>query len=318
MKMKTNKDYPATHSMSTAWFCADLDGNVAIIDIDDDGPVPVGTNEGSYVYEIWSESLPTHTEERIYDLPLTDEQIAPLLLPKDDEEDIWAKDYGTYANRYWDNVIVKIDMSKLDVLRKALSHKDKDGHYISSEAICLSRKHGLFHLDLDYDREAVKILQDAGAILEVYNAPSIWPVYKDEDEPPYNMKDYPFFLYHQDYTPGFLPAERITSPRFPLKVEQLSKEQQAKIKTLPLKFCESKFILLAEHVPVWGAYTTQYRYDGKIWDMLAKNDKEVVYYNTSTHSIIEEETMKSLIENGEAKMLDSWDWQEDPTKNKEI
>ena len=315
--MKTNKDYPATHSMSTAWFCADLDGNVAIIDIDDDGPVPVGTNEGSYVYEIWSESLPTHTEERIYDLPLTDEQIAPLLLPKDDEEDIWAKDYGTYANRYWDNVIVKIDMSKLDVLRKALSHKDKDGHYISSEAICLSRKHGLFHLDLDYDREAVKILQDAGAILEVYNAPSIWPVYKDEDEPPYNMKDYPFFLYHQNYTPGFLPAERITSPRFPLKVEQLSKEQQAKIKTLHLKFSESKFILLAEHVPVWGAFTTQYKYDGKIWDMLAKNDKEVVYYNTFTHSIIEYETMKSLIKKGEAKMMDSWNWQEDPTKSKE-
>ena len=55
--MKIDKEYPATHSMSTAWFCADMDGNVTIIDIADDGPVPVGTggyNEGTYVYEIWS------------------------------------------------------------------------------------------------------------------------------------------------------------------------------------------------------------------------------------------------------------------------
>jgi len=318
--MKKDKEYPATHSMSTAWFCADLDGNVAIIDIEDDGPVPVGTggyNEGTYVYEIWSDTFPTHTEEIICDLPLTDEQIAPMLLPKVDEKDIWINDDGSYTNRYWDNVIVKMDMSKLDVLRTALIHKDKDGYYISCKAICLSRKRGLFHLDLDYDKEAVKTLQEAGAILEVYNAPSIWPVYNDEDEPPYNMKDFPFFLYHQDYTPGFLPAERITSPRFPLKVEQLSKEVQARIQTLPLKFNEAKFILLAEHVPVWGAYTTQYKYDGKIWDMLGKNDKEVVYYNTSTHSIIDDETMKSLIEKGEAEMLDSWNWQNDPTKNKE-
>lgn len=40
--MKTDKEYPATHSMSTAWYCADEEGNVAIIDIEDDGPVPVG------------------------------------------------------------------------------------------------------------------------------------------------------------------------------------------------------------------------------------------------------------------------------------
>lgn len=106
-----------------------------------------------------------------------------------------------------------------------------------------------------------------------------------------------------------MPAERISSPQFPLKVEQLSKDQQAKIQTLPLKFSDSKFICLAEHVPVWGAYTTQYKYDGKIWDMLAKNDKEVVCYNTYTHSIIKEEIMKSLIEDGEAEILDSWNWQ---------
>ena len=38
--MKTTKEYPATHSMSTAWFYADENGEVAIIEFEDNGPVP--------------------------------------------------------------------------------------------------------------------------------------------------------------------------------------------------------------------------------------------------------------------------------------
>lgn len=33
--MKLFKEYPATHSMSTAWYCVDEDGNVWIFDIED-------------------------------------------------------------------------------------------------------------------------------------------------------------------------------------------------------------------------------------------------------------------------------------------
>ena len=38
--MKQYKEYPATHSMSTAWYVADEDGNVAIMDYNENGPVP--------------------------------------------------------------------------------------------------------------------------------------------------------------------------------------------------------------------------------------------------------------------------------------
>ena len=38
--MKFEKEYPATHSMSTAWFGIDEDGDVALIKFDDNGPVP--------------------------------------------------------------------------------------------------------------------------------------------------------------------------------------------------------------------------------------------------------------------------------------
>ena len=32
--MITDKEYPATHSMATSWYCVDEDGNVGIFDID--------------------------------------------------------------------------------------------------------------------------------------------------------------------------------------------------------------------------------------------------------------------------------------------
>ena len=37
--MKTTKEFPATHSMDTEQFIADADGNIALFDFDDDGPV---------------------------------------------------------------------------------------------------------------------------------------------------------------------------------------------------------------------------------------------------------------------------------------
>ena len=39
--MKTMKEFPATHSMSTEWFVVDEEGNIALFDFDENGPVPV-------------------------------------------------------------------------------------------------------------------------------------------------------------------------------------------------------------------------------------------------------------------------------------
>ena len=38
--MKLTKEYPATHSMSTSWFAIDDEGNVALLNFEDNGPVP--------------------------------------------------------------------------------------------------------------------------------------------------------------------------------------------------------------------------------------------------------------------------------------
>ena len=45
--MLQDKEYPATHSMSTAWYVADEDGNVGIMDFNENGPVPWQMGENS-------------------------------------------------------------------------------------------------------------------------------------------------------------------------------------------------------------------------------------------------------------------------------
>ena len=63
--MKTNKEYPATHSMSTAWYCVDEDGNVGIFDIEDNGPVPVGGYTQDGVEDVfWEDFSPRPTRSR--------------------------------------------------------------------------------------------------------------------------------------------------------------------------------------------------------------------------------------------------------------
>ena len=55
--MITDREYPATHSMSTAWYCVDEDGNVGIFDIDDNGPIPEGGNEQNSVEDVFWEDF---------------------------------------------------------------------------------------------------------------------------------------------------------------------------------------------------------------------------------------------------------------------
>lgn len=43
--MIIDKEYPATHSMSTAWYIVDEDGNVGIMDVNENGPSIVNYRE---------------------------------------------------------------------------------------------------------------------------------------------------------------------------------------------------------------------------------------------------------------------------------
>lgn len=49
--MKKNKEYPATHSMDTAWFACDLDGNIAIFQFEEKTKVNIDflTSHSMYI-----------------------------------------------------------------------------------------------------------------------------------------------------------------------------------------------------------------------------------------------------------------------------
>lgn len=71
--MKQDKEYPATHSMATAWYMVDDEGNIGIMDYEDNGPVPFGVEESIPVY-----SLLFGYDDGISDIvnfDLTDEQV---------------------------------------------------------------------------------------------------------------------------------------------------------------------------------------------------------------------------------------------------
>ena len=73
--MKTDKEYPATHSMDTAWFVSDLDGNVAIFQFEEDGPGPI-----PYTNLHTDELIPMLGEEKegISVMPFTQKQVEEL------------------------------------------------------------------------------------------------------------------------------------------------------------------------------------------------------------------------------------------------
>ena len=91
--MKTKKEFPATHPMSTEWFVADQDGNIALFNFGEDGPIPEQIDFGDDCGSLEDISAPD--EDGINSLELTDEQTADMLkrfkpissLSKDNEYD---------------------------------------------------------------------------------------------------------------------------------------------------------------------------------------------------------------------------------------
>ena len=131
--MKIDKEYPATHSMSTSWYIADIDGNVGILDYNENGPVPWETEQSDTESLVYGHCENYDTKDYIR-IDLTDDQIDDLMEnphhPKD--EDLWF------------NCIFEIDLEQeTDFLELA---KSPD---VEIE-LCISKERGLYYVDI-YD-----------------------------------------------------------------------------------------------------------------------------------------------------------------------
>lgn len=309
--MKTDKEYPATHSMSTAWYCVDEDGNVGIFDIDDNGPVPTeGCHEEWNVDDVFWDLFSQKGEDAFKDLRLDLEQINSLLGPIKDPDKWKEWEHGDWYNRHWYNVVVRIDMSKLDIFKKACA---LDNLY---DPVCLSRKDGLFYINLAFNRKGVELLEENHVIISKQRAPHYSNYREDEQGRMIQEAEnnrFPIFIYYQDYNPNYEPAVRISNPAHPFRKEQLPKEIQDKITSLPVKFKDREKIQLAEFLPVDIQCTMEYVYDGQIWCELATSDDSLMYYNEKTRAIINKETMDKLIAEGKAEDYE-WDKHRDLRK----
>lgn len=299
--MKTDKEYPATHSMSTAWYCVDEEGNVGIFDIDDNGPVPVGGYKQNCVEEVFYEDF-SHDEAQYRSLHLKPEQITQMLEPID-IEDVWEKNAidKSLTNVSWMDVIVQIDMEKLNIFIKAYEMHAHPNYPL----ICLSEEQGLFCTDFFSNKAGVDLLEQNDVVKAKFKAPRY--DYTDEEDVELKKRiheenqKFPIYIYRQNYWPFHDPALRETSPASPIKLEQLPDNIKNKVIKLPVKFKEREDIQLAEFVPVSDIHSIEYVYDGKIWSELAKNSTEKMYYHVGSHTTMDEKTMRSHIVKGEAE-----------------
>ena len=250
--MLIDKEYPATHSMDTSWFCVDDNGEVAIFDVEANGPVPDGVSQGNVAADlIFNEVLVP--EGGILRSNLTDQQVLDFF--EDKWETVPARD------TYWGDPVFMIDTSKRQIFLnyfadQKVEQEDMDKYEHKLRPVCLSYSLGIYLVDLDafefgeglsnpharflFDNHIVLKFADAGFIdLDIYDrTPTVCP----------------YYVYGNDWDPTF-PHERLTVPKHPVKLEQMPEEIRKSIIRIPVQFRDAESVCFAkECLSYAGAY----------------------------------------------------------------
>jgi len=230
--MKTTKEFPATHSMSTEWFVADEEGNIALFDFEEEGPVPVQINEAdSFSY---MEDLCVPDENGINTLELSEEQIGDMLKHfKPISEFTENDDYSCLVQVADDeNCLKGFLMLFKDGIECCLSHKER-----------IFLVHDFLKYDMPEDLEK-KILDSIKQVCTgFYQAVCEGDYLSSKSEPVY-----PFFCYQQPYNSSVYLPERTAVPAHPLKESQIPEEKRKKLIRIPVRFSECTGFQIAQYV----------------------------------------------------------------------
>lgn len=256
--MKTNKEYPATHSMMTSWFFVDEDDNVAIMSMDDNGPIPLEAMGSDNSIESLMYDDVAEEENGIKKLNLTDDQVLAMLEPfwkEDVPEDICF--YDTIFQVYEDKK--DVFLQHLNNLREKL---DDTWHY---QVYILSEKQNIFLVNNIKDHHDA-FLKDNKVVKRFCESPD-WDniTFREELVGVMEMLQdrCPYFLYDNDYNYVY-PHERISVPAHPVKFQQMPERLRDKIIRLPLRFAETPKIQLAYEHPCYSS----------VWHSLFDEDGE--------------------------------------------
>ena len=249
--MLYNKEYPATHSMSTAWFFVDQDDNVAIFDFDDNGPIPKEAfrTENGVTDLCFSDSV--EEKDGVSQLPFSDEQVLDML------DGLWRTEVED--DYYWCDDIFQVNKDKLPEFfeyLKAPRKKVKEKWDNSFNPICLSKDLGIYKVGLDsYDygeglkNPYAKYLFDNEIVSRYCRCPYYdgdldeWLSEKKTIELDAHdvHRNCPYYIYVGDYD-ARMPHEMVSSPKHPMKLSQMPAHLQGKVSRLNLKFSESPII----------------------------------------------------------------------------
>lgn len=280
--MKLSKEYPATHSMSTAWYVADADGNVAIIDYNDNGPVPWETEETCIECLIYGHCENAGTNEYL-SIELSDKQIDDLMekphMPED--EDLWC------------DCVFEIDLEQVDAFLRLAKNSD-----FTIEK-CISKERGLYLVNCINSSKMKKkkaVVIKSSSLDRMINEGMIKRIFKTKD---FFIRDFwkdgklffdykfssaPYFIYKQPYWNELL-AERLNIPEHPVKLNQFPESLRKRVPRIPIKFSEYQKFQIAEWHPCDFEYDDEKVVNGCRYGLLTLTDGTKAYVMSDMNEI---------------------------------
>lgn len=235
--MKLDKEYPATHSMATDWFGIDSEGNVALIEFEDNGAVPALVGEQGFQSLVWEEQPMRNPQTGMLEISLTPDQLEGLIscfeftteLP---EGHIW-------------NGIWRIDTSYTALFLETI--QSERIHYV-----VLSQEQGVYYVDNLWSEEhgaTIERLRGAEYILG-YAEAELEPTAgrgQARNSLAERYTSIPYYVYTQDYSDHLL--YRLNLPEHCIQEGQMSQAWRARALRLPFSFAEARTIQIARHYP---------------------------------------------------------------------
>ncbi|MDO4505633.1 MAG: hypothetical protein Q4B64_01655 [Spirochaetales bacterium] len=235
--MKTNKEFPATHSMSTSWFVADEEGNIALFDFDDNGPVPNNIPSENYSTLMTAENdFGEKDNDFVEYFELTDEQIEELMSDSHSPEKADIEDPYDY--------FVQVDEE---------NKKEFFEVFYDDIQFCFSHKHGIYFMspmsvcgapEFYVERAKRTFIKTVTRVAFMPIDSYIWEDFVDSN----SKWKLPFYCYKQPYSSYTDLAKRTNVPKYPFKESQISEKQRNKLIRVPLKFSECTGFQIAQYV----------------------------------------------------------------------
>ena len=257
--IKNGKEYPATHSMDTSWFAIDEAGSVAVINFDENGPVPENVPSDVSIEEAtFGNILRFFNGEG--STSLNEKQITDIISKTNLEFDI---------KELWGYVFIRTSRVDSSHVKQEFEELD-DGFF---DFCVVSEADNLFLLNIHRcTQEDFLRLVDEGIIVGVLPCDIEEDVFTISEAAAKNL---PMFFY-QGGSNGKM--ERKNMPEHPIKESQLTAQQREEALRLPVCFDKEESFQIADYVSFESHAWTFETIDGEKYESLWSKDEKPVFY----------------------------------------